>query len=130
MSSEEQSETQEPAKAPQLTAQAGTAAPEGGIDSPTRIGSWLKLNWRPLAPWMAAVVSILIAAGSLVNAKMSHIAIDIAIRDEYEKRRQAMESELRADLRQIRTEMSELRGLIPAYSRRSGEKVGVSADLQ
>jgi hypothetical protein len=44
-----------------------------------------------------------------VNSRIGQVAIDVAIRDEYEKRRQAMESELRADMRQIRSEMSSLR---------------------
>ena len=105
MSTGEPPDPQEPKEAPAI--KTGTVA-ESAAANPKLI-AWLKLNWKAIVPWLAFGASVLIAVGSFVQAGISRAAIDVGIRDEYEKRRQAMESELRADMRQIRSEMSTLR---------------------
>ena len=49
-----------------------------------------------------------------MNSSVQLRAATMNIRDEYERRRQAMEMDLRAELRHIRSEMSHLRNLIDA----------------
>ena len=108
MSTGEQPDPQEPKEAPAI--KTGTATESAAADA--RLFAWLKLNWKNIVPWLAFGASVLIAVGSCVQAGINRVAIDVGIRDEYEKRRQAMESELRADMRQIRNEMSTLRDRI------------------
>ena len=109
MSTEEQSKPQEPEEAPAITTGAAAIAASENVAPHPKMIAWLKLNWKSVAPWLAFGASILIAVGSFVHVGISNAAIDVAIRDEYEQRRQAMESELRADMRQVRSEMSKLR---------------------
>lgn len=111
MSTGEQPDPQEPKEAPAIKT---TTATESAAAAYPKLIAWLRLNWKAIVPWLAFGASVLIAVGSFVQAGISRAAIDVGIRDEYEKRRQAMESELRADMRQIRSEMSTLRERIDA----------------
>ncbi len=65
-------------------------------------------------PTAAVFVSMAIAGGSFWNASIQRTALNIEIRDEYERRRQTMEMDLREELRHLRSEIFNLRNLSDA----------------